>query len=81
MEDYETNTGKVIVETIDNGGYDSMAISCIVVKNHGSFAWEKDPANAVYNAVVMEKVVEMDLRTLQLNPDSSMAQCHWISII
>ncbi len=39
MEDYEANTGKVIIETIDNGGYDPMAIPGIVVKNHGPFAW------------------------------------------
>lgn len=74
MEDYETNTGKVIIETVDSGGYDPMAIPGIVVKNHGPFAWGKSPANAVYNAVVMEKVAEMDLKTLQLNPNSSMAQ-------
>lgn len=74
MEDYETNTGKVIIETVDSGGYDPMAIPGIVVKNHGPFAWGKSPANAVYNAVVMEKVAEMDLKTLVLNPDSSMAQ-------
>lgn len=74
MEDYETNTGKVIIETVDHGGYDPMAIPGIVVKNHGPFAWGKSPANAVYNAVVMEKVAEMDLKTLQLNPNSSMAQ-------
>lgn len=74
MEGYETNTGKVIIETVDNGGYDPMAIPGIVVKNHGPFAWGKSPANAVYNAVVMEKVAEMDLKTLVLNPDSSMAQ-------
>ena len=74
MEDYEANTGKVIIETVDNGGYDPMAIPGIVVKNHGPFAWGKSPANAVYNAVVMEKVAEMDLKTLVLNPDSSMAQ-------
>lgn len=74
MEDYETNTGKVIIETVDSGGYDSMAIPGIVVKNHGPFAWGKSPANAVYNAVVMEKVAEMDLKTLQLNPNSVMAQ-------
>lgn len=74
MEDYETNTGKVIIETVDSGGYDPMAISGIVVKNHGPFAWGKSPANAVYNAVVMEKVAEMDLKTLQLNPNSVMAQ-------
>lgn len=74
MENYETNTGKVIIETVDSGGYDPMAIPGIVVKNHGPFAWGKSPANAVYNAVVMEKVAEMDLKTLQLNPNSVMAQ-------
>ena len=74
MEDYETNTGKVIIETVDSGGYDPMAIPGIVVKNHGPFAWGKSPANAVYNAVVMEKGAEMDLKTLQLNPNSVMAQ-------
>lgn len=74
MEDYEVNTGKVIIEAIDNGGYDPMSIPGIVVKNHGPFAWGKSPSNAVYNAVVMEKVAEMDLKTLQLNPNSTMAQ-------
>ena len=34
----------------------------------------KSPANGVYNVVVMEKVAEMDLKTLQLNPNSTMAQ-------
>ena len=74
MEDYETNTGKVIIETVNNGGYDPMAIHGIVVKNHGPFAWGRSHADSVYNAVVMEKVAEMDLKTLQLNPDSTMAQ-------
>lgn len=68
---YEVNTGKVIIETIDALGYAPMAIPGIVVKNHGPFAWGKSPANAVYNAVVMEKVAEMDLKTLILNPESS----------
>lgn len=73
-EAYERNTGKVIIETIDELGYDPMAIPGIVVKNHGPFAWGKSPANAVYNAVVMETVAEMDLRTLMLNPDASIAK-------
>lgn len=74
MEAYEVNTGKVIVETIDRLGYDPMFVPGIIVKNHGPFAWGKDPANAVYNAVVMEKVAEMDLKTLVLNPNSGMAK-------
>ena len=74
MEDYETNIGKVIIEIIDYSSYDPMAIPGIVVKNHGSFAWGTNPANAVYNALVMEKVAEMDIKALQLNPNSMMAQ-------
>ena len=51
------------------------AIRGCVVKNHGPFAWGKDAADAVYNAVVMEKVAEMDLKTLLLyHPRASMAQ-------
>lgn len=61
-EVYELNTGKVIVETIDGLGIDPMAVPGIVVKNNGPFACETSPANAVYNAVVSEKVAEMDLR-------------------
>ena len=71
---YETNTGKVIIETIEKRGIDPMAIPGIVVKNHGPFAWGKSPANAVYNAVVMEKVAEMDIKTLMLNPKAEMKQ-------
>ena len=74
MEGYELNTGKVIVETIEKLEYDPMAIPGIVVKNHGPFAWGKSPANAVYNAVVMDKVAEMDIKTLVLNPRAEMKQ-------
>lgn len=71
---YETNTGKVIIETIEDRKIDPMAIPGIVVKNHGPFSWGKSPANAVYNAVVMEKVAEMDIKTLALNPKAEMKQ-------
>ena len=71
---YELNTGKVIIETIEKLNIDPMAVPGIVVKNHGPFAWGTSPANAVYNAVVMEKVAEMDLKTLMLNPQASMQQ-------
>ena len=73
-EAYEMNTGKVIIEHIMSAGYDPMAIPGVVVKNHGPFAWGNSPANAVYNAVVMEKVAEMDLMTLALNPNAEMKQ-------
>lgn len=73
-EAYELNTGKVIVETVVKGGYEPLSIPGIVVCNHGPFTWGKDAANSVYNAVVMERVAEMDLKTLALNPLASMPQ-------
>lgn len=65
QNNYEYNTGKVIVETI--GDNDPVAIPGIIVKEHGPFSWGKDAAQAVHNAVVMEVVADMALQTLQIN--------------
>ena len=73
-EAYELNTGKVIVECIKERGIDPIAVPGIVVKNHGPFSWGKDADAAVYHVVVMEAVAEMALKTLMLNPQSSMQQ-------
>lgn len=73
-EAYELNTGKVIVECINERSIDPMAIPGIVVRNHGPFSWGKDAAASVYHAVVMETVAEMDFKSLLLNPNASMKQ-------
>ncbi len=75
MNGYEMNTGKIIIEMIDKIGYDPIEIPGILVKNHGPFAWGDSPENAVHNAVVMEKVAEMSIKTLFLNPQSKLQQC------
>lgn len=72
--DYEKSTGKVIIETFETRNINPMSIPGIVVKNHGPFAFGNDPFNAVYNAVVLEKVAEMDLKTLALNPHAEIKQ-------
>ena len=72
--EYEANTGRVIIEEIEKRGYDAMSIPGIIVKNHGPFTWGTSAANSVYNAVVMEKVAEMDIKTLALNPEARMKQ-------
>lgn len=71
-EAYELNTGKVIVETI--GISDVMAIPGIIVKNHGPFTWGISAEDSVYHAVVIEKIAEMNYKTIMLNPDCSMQQ-------
>lgn len=69
---YEKNTGKVIIETIKAKNYNIMDIPGIIVKNHGPFAWGRNVTEAVHNIVVMEKIAEMNLKSLMLNPKSYM---------
>lgn len=73
-EAYEANTGKVIVETLNQMDTDIMAIPAILVKNHGPFTWGKNAADSVYHAVVLETVAEMAMKALQLNPKSELKQ-------
>ncbi len=73
-EDYELNTGRVIVETVCNRKIQPLAVPGIIVRNHGPFSWGKDANASVYHAVVMETVAEMNLKTLLINPKASMQQ-------
>ena len=73
---YEINTGKIIVECLKNREINPMAIPGVVVRNHGPFSWGKNAAESVYNAVVMDTIAEMDIKTLLLNPWASMS--HYI---
>lgn len=72
--DYEAATGRVIVETIVERGHDPMDVPAILVKNHGPFAWGASPAEAAFNAVVLETVAEMCFKTLLLNRKSTMEE-------
>lgn len=67
-KEYEKSTGDVIAETLEKE--DAMATPGILVRNHGPFAWGKDPANAVYNATVLEHVANMAYNTMILNPQT-----------
>lgn len=71
-EDYEGNTGKVIIETVKARGKKPLAVPAVLVRNHGPFTWGKTPEEAVYHAVVLEEVAKMALKTLLLNPCASM---------
>jgi L-ribulose-5-phosphate 4-epimerase len=71
-KDYEINTGKVIVEELDKRSIDQIEVPGCLVRNHGPFTWGNDPLNAVNNAVLLEKIADMALKTLLLNQDSSM---------
>lgn len=64
--DYELETGKVIVEAFNK--INPTEIPAVLVKSHGPFAWGKDAADAVHNAVVLEEAAFMNYHTITLNP-------------
>lgn len=66
-QDYEVNTGKVIVRRFTN--IDHTRIPAVLVANHGPFTWGKTAAEAVENAAVLEEVAMMALGTLNINPN------------
>ncbi|WP_411749469.1 L-ribulose-5-phosphate 4-epimerase [Serratia marcescens] len=66
--DYEGETGKVIIETFNQTGRDPQQVPGVLVYSHGPFAWGKDAADAVHNAVVLEEVAIMAMATRQLAP-------------
>ncbi len=64
-EDYEKNTGLVIIETLKDKN--PMHTPGILCSYHGPFTWGKDADNAVYNSVVLEEIAKMASRTESLS--------------
>lgn len=70
-ENYEKNTGLVIVETI--GDENPLFVPGILCSNHGPFTWGKDAHDAVHNAVVLEEIAKMASCIESINKNSSKA--------
>ena len=68
-EAYEENTGHLIVNEFKSRKLDVMSVPACLCKNHGPFAWGKDPHEAVHNAVVLDEVAKMALRTELIKAD------------
>ncbi len=67
---YELETGNVIIKRFE--GLNPVHTPGVLVKNHGPFAWGKDPHEAVHNAVVMEQVAKMAFIAFCVNPSLTM---------
>ena len=75
-EDYEKNTGAIIVETFRERCIEPIAVPGVICASHGPFTWGKDAAQAVYHAVVLEEVARMAVLTRQVRPSAVPApQC------
>ena len=75
-EDYERNTGKVIIETFTGRGLNPVHVPAVICRNHGPFTWGKNAAQAVYHAVVLEEVSKMAMYTRQINAQVESAPQH-----
>lgn len=67
---YELETGNVIVKRFE--GINPDYTPGVLVKNHGPFTWGTSPANAVYNAKVLEQCAKMAFISFAINPETTM---------
>ena len=67
-EDYEGNTGTVLVEAIAEHGGPSE-LPCALVRGHAPFCWGTSATKAVEVAITLEEVARMALLTRLVEPD------------
>lgn len=68
--DYEANTGKVIVETFKKESLSPDAIPAVLVANHAPFTWGPDTNKAIETAEILEFLARMDWRARTMAPDA-----------
>ncbi len=66
LEDYEANTGEVIVERFAK--LDPLAFPAVLVASHGPFAWGVSIEHAVQYAIILEHTALLASETLRLRP-------------
>jgi L-ribulose-5-phosphate 4-epimerase len=67
-EAYEANTGRVIVERFRD--LDPIAMPAVLVAGHAPFAWGRNAAESVKNAVALEAVAQLAIGTRSVRPDA-----------
>jgi L-ribulose-5-phosphate 4-epimerase len=70
--DYEGNTGQVIVERFAN--LDPLAMPAVLVAGHAPFTWGTTAQSSLHNAVALEAVAEMSLGTYQIDPAAALLE-------
>lgn len=68
-ENYELNTGKVIVECFRERNLNPTEMPAVLIPYHGVFTWGEDPLKALENAIVLEEVAKLALYTYSIAPN------------
>ncbi len=76
--DYEANTGRVIVETFKSGGILPASVPAVLVANHAPFVWGPDAAKAIEIAEILELLARMEWRARVMAPDAPQPDQHLI---
>lgn len=66
-EQYELNTGKVIVEHFQKNKLNHIDIPACLVSSHGPFVWGRTVESALKAALVLELMAKMNFIALNLN--------------
>lgn len=66
--DYEWETGNVIVEAFSD--LNPVETPAVLVKGHGPFAWGPTASKSVENALALEVVAEMAIKTMAIAPQA-----------
>lgn len=78
LEDYEKNTGKVILETIAQGQPLSpgsfQKTPAVLVRQHGPFVWSGSLEGAVNKAILLEEVAKMAWHCLSVGGGEALPQ-------
>jgi len=69
-QDYERNTGRVIVERFCAEGLDPSEVPAVLVPGHGPLAWGRDVEAALENAIVLEETARMALWARFIAPEA-----------
>ena len=67
--DYEKNTGLVIIETFTKLKTTPLKCPGVLVNNHGVFTWGESPHDAIKNAEAVEIIAKMAFNSLIINPN------------
>ncbi len=78
QNDYERNTGAVIVEAFRAGGISFEEVTAVLVANHGPFVWAAGPLEAVERAEVLEFLARMEVKARTIAPDAPRPARHLI---
>tara|TARA_B100000287_G_C20659962_1_gene789826 strand:- start:1989 stop:2681 length:693 start_codon:yes stop_codon:yes gene_type:complete len=70
LNDYENNTGLVIVEKLKEMKTHPLNCPGILVRNHGPFSWGKTVEEAVKHAELLEFIAKQTWIALSINPNA-----------